>query len=63
MFFKKTERKKHSAACILAVGALAAVGVLSITRKGKSLMRDAKAKMKSIFCKCDCNSPSDCCGE
>lgn len=60
MFFKKTERKKHSAACILAIGALAAIGALSITRRGKSMVRDAKNKMKNLLGKCECNS-SDCC--
>jgi hypothetical protein len=58
MFFRKCEKKKHtSAKLILVVGALAAVGAFSITRKGRDLMCAAKEKITSLFkkedCKCD----------
>ena len=46
MFFNKTERKKSNMGLILTVGALAAVGVLSITQKGKALMNTVLAKAK-----------------
>ena len=59
MFFKKGERKKHSAACILAVGMLATVGALSITRKGKQIIKNVKCKMKSMFGGCDTASLGD----
>ena len=49
MFFKKSERKRHSAAAILTVGALAAVGVLSITKKGKAIVLGACSKMKNMI--------------
>ena len=49
MFFNKTERKKSNMGLILTVGALAAVGVLSITQKGKTLMNSALAKAKDMW--------------
>ena len=49
MFFKKTEQKKHSACAILAIGALAAIGAVSITRCGKTALCNAKEKIKSLF--------------
>ena len=49
MFFNKTERKKSNMGLILTVGALAAVGVLSITQKGKTLMNSAFAKAKDMW--------------
>ena len=59
MFFRKCEKKKHtSAKFILLVGALAAVGAFSITRKGKDFMCMAKEKITSFFKKdsrCECN--------
>ena len=58
MFFKKCEKKKSSAKLILIVGALAAVGAFSITRKGKDLISAAKCKVSGFFKKdsgCDCN--------
>ena len=62
MFFRKTERKKHSACVILTIGALAAIGAVSITRSGKQMLSDASAKIRGFFKKemCECNSE---CGE
>ena len=64
MFFRKCEKKKHtSAKLILVVGALAAVGAFSITRKGRDLMCTAKEKITSFFkkdeCKCESRSLSE----
>ncbi len=60
MFFKKTEQKKHSACLILAVGALAAIGVASITKCGKTALCNMKCKIMSLFKKdgssCSCNN-------
>ena len=63
MFFRKCEKKKHtSAKLILIVGALAAVGAFSITRKGRDMMCMAKNKITGFFKKndsCECqNSPA-----
>ncbi len=49
MFFRKTERKRHSIGAILTVGALAAIGALSITRCGKQMLNDAMCKVKGFF--------------
>lgn len=56
MFFKKSERKKHGIGAILTVGALAAVGVVSITRCGKRIFDDTVCKLKSFFTKKECPS-------
>ena len=59
MFFRKTERKKHSACLILTVGALAAIGAVSITKCGKQMINDACCKVKSFFKKeknCMCST-------
>lgn len=49
MLFKKTERKKHGACVILAVGALATIGAVSITRCGKQMVNEVCCKVKGIF--------------
>lgn len=49
MFLKKTERKKHSVCAILTVGALAAIGAVSITRCGKQLINDMVCKVKRFL--------------
>lgn len=50
MFFRKCEKKKHSSIpIILTIGALAAVGAVSITKCGKDMMNCAWDKMKSLF--------------
>ena len=49
MFFGKTERKKHTAPVILTVGALAAIGAVSITRSGKQMLKNAKDKVMGFF--------------
>ncbi len=49
MFFKKTERKKHSACVILTIGALAAIGAVSITRCGKQMVKNVTSKVTGLF--------------
>jgi hypothetical protein len=49
MFFRKPEQKKHSACLILAVGALAAIGAMSITRCGKEAINEMCCKVKKFF--------------
>lgn len=49
MFFKKTEQKKHSACVILTIGALAAIGAVSIAKCGKQALYNAKEKIKGCF--------------
>lgn len=56
MFCRKQEKKKSSAKFILIVGALAAIGALSITRKGKDIISMAKDKMTRCFKKDSCTS-------
>jgi hypothetical protein len=53
MFFGKSERKRSSAVPILVVGALALVGAVSITKKGKALVRGAASKLKGMMGKDD----------
>ena len=63
MFFKKNERKKHSACLILTVGALAAVGALTITKRGKEIWTSAKDKMTGMFKKEECTAIEDSGGQ
>ena len=49
MLSRKSERKKYTAPVILTVGALAAIGAVSITRSGKQMMKNAVTKVKSFF--------------
>ena len=49
MLFGKSERKKHTAPVILTVGALAAIGAISITRSGKQMVKNTVAKAKNLF--------------
>ena len=49
MFFRKCEKKKHSIPIILTIGALAAIGAVSITRCSKDMMNCAWGKMKGLF--------------
>ena len=51
MIFKRTERKRRSAPVILTVGALAAIGAVSITRRGKEMLTSAAEKVKGFFSK------------
>ena len=53
MFFGKSEKKRSSISGILMVGALAVVGVASITNKGKRLVRSAVDKCKCMVKKKD----------
>ena len=63
MFFRKTERKKHSTCLILTIGALAAIGAVSITRSGKQMINELGMKVKGFFKKegCDCPMPQEDC--
>ena len=54
MFFGKSDRKRHSALPVLVVGALALVGAVSITKKGKAVVRGATNKLKGMMGKGDC---------
>ena len=49
MFFRKTERKSHSMGAILLVGALAAVGAVTVVKCGKQIANDAMTKMKGFL--------------
>ena len=49
MLFGKSDRKKHTAPVILTVGALAAIGAISITRSGKQMFKNTVNKAKSLF--------------
>ena len=61
MFFGKTERKKHNVGAILTIGALAAIGAISITRCGKQMLGEACCKVKSFLKKeKSCICPTDC---
>lgn len=51
--FMKSEKKRGSLSSVLMVGALAVVGVASITNKGKKLVSGFVNKCKSIVKKKD----------
>ena len=53
MMFGKSEKKRGSLSSILMVGALAVVGVASITNKGKKLAHDLVDKCKNMVKKND----------
>lgn len=56
MFFGKNERKRSSVAPILVVGALALVGAVSVTQKGKAIIKNAARKVKGAMsggCGCE----------
>ena len=54
MFFRKTERKRYGACFILAVGALATVGAITVVRCGKQMVDDAGCKIKNWLNKDKC---------
>lgn len=61
MFFRKTERKKHGVGVILTVGALAAIGAVTVTKCGKQMLNDAMCKVKGFFKKeSGCASQPSC---
>lgn len=51
MFCSKNDAKKRGNWAVLAVGALAAIGAISITRCGKQMVTGAICKMKKLFSK------------
>ena len=53
MLLRKTDRKKHTAPVILTVGALAAIGAVSITKSGKQMLKNATNRVKGFFNKSD----------
>ena len=53
MMFGKSEKKRGSLSSLLMVGALAVVGVASITNKGKKLCRNFVDKCKGMLKKND----------
>ena len=59
MLFKKTERKKIPAMLGLTVGALAAVGVVSLKNKGKGIINSVSSKMKNMMKKAKDECPMD----
>ena len=59
MFFGKSERKRSSVVPILIVGALAFVGAVSLTKKGKAVICNAAGKVKRIVTREDSGSMCD----
>ena len=53
--FGKCEKKHASLSPLLLVGALAEVGVASITNKGKCMVKGFVNKCKNMVCKKDCS--------
>jgi len=49
VIFGKSERKKHTAPVILTIGALAAIGAVSITRSGKQMVKNTVTAAKNLF--------------
>ena len=61
MLFRKTERKRHSTCVILTVGALAAIGAVTVARCGKEMLNDTVCKVKGFFSreKCMCREEGE----
>ena len=64
MFFRKQEKKRLNPWCVMIVGGLAIVGAVSLTNKGRELIRDKSRAVVSFFkgktsC-CDCSSSEEC---
>ena len=61
MFFRKTERKRHSVCAILTIGTLAAIGAVTVAKSGKQMLNEATKKVKSFFNKggCTCADESE----
>lgn len=57
MFFRKTERRKHSVVAILAVGALATVGAVTVGKYAKRAANDMICKIKTVFKSEECACP------
>ena len=57
MFFRKTERKRYSACFVLAVGALATVGAITVVRHGKQMAGSVGGKIKDWLNKDKCMCP------
>ena len=60
MIFRKTERRRYGTCFILAVGALATVGAITVVRHGKQIVKNAGGKMKSFFQKEKDSCPVEC---
>ena len=58
MFFRKTERKRHSACVILTIGALATIGAISVVKDGKQMINELGKKVKSFLKKDGCECPT-----
>ena len=56
MLFAKNTRSKCAACMYVAVGALAVVGALAITNKGRKLIEGATGKIKGVIDKDGCES-------
>lgn len=59
MFFRKAERKKHSVVAILAVGALATVGAVTVSKYAKRTANDVMCKIKAMFKTEECVCPAE----
>ena len=58
MFFRKNEQKKHSVCAILTIGALAAIGAVSIVKDGKQMLNGLACKVKGFLKKDTCECPT-----
>lgn len=54
MFRRKSEKRAWPAVVILGIGALAAIGAVSISKKGTQLFDMMKNKVRGMFKKCSC---------
>lgn len=64
MIYRKNERKRHNVCAILTIGALAAIGAISIAKSGKEMLNCACNKVKCFFKKeSSCACPTTDCKE
>lgn len=52
MFFKRKEHKGWHPCIVIAIGALAAAGAVSVAKEAKGIIMKAKDKMMSVFSGC-----------
>ena len=57
MFFGKSEKKRWNPGLVIAIGALAAIGTLTVIDRGRCALESIKSKLSGMVrgeCACDC---------
>lgn len=59
MLFRKNERKNRGTCVILAFGALAAIGAVTVAKSGKAAVCKARDSVKKVLFKSKCAPPAE----